>query len=293
MELANNDGEQENITVAGTDTFQVSNNHVHHGGPGTLGGEGIDAKDGSSNGKIFGNHIHHTQGDDTCLYVDAWDKHTYNIEVYNNHVHDCGSGITLASEAGGLLEDVKIYNNVVHDNRHNGLEIGNWGEPLISTRPISGVTFINNTVYHNGYPDWGGGMANENPDVRRLVVRNNIFSANNTFQILEEAQLEATELSIDHNLVDGFRDEPGETRGKDYVTGSPKFVDVAQADFHLQPGSPAVDKGAAADAPALDYEGNVRPQDGDRNGTSEYDLGAYEMPGTGHTVYLPTLVAME
>jgi len=41
VELACNDGEQECITVAVTDTFEITNNHIHHGGPGTNGGEGI------------------------------------------------------------------------------------------------------------------------------------------------------------------------------------------------------------------------------------------------------------
>ncbi len=45
--------------MAGTDTFKIRNNHVHNGGPGSIGGEGIDAKDGSSNGKIYQNHVHH------------------------------------------------------------------------------------------------------------------------------------------------------------------------------------------------------------------------------------------
>ncbi len=38
VRLACNDGEQEDITVAGTNTFEIKNNHVHHGGPGTNGG---------------------------------------------------------------------------------------------------------------------------------------------------------------------------------------------------------------------------------------------------------------
>lgn len=46
IERACNDGEQECITVALTDTFEVKNNHVHHGGPGSRGGEGIDVKHG-------------------------------------------------------------------------------------------------------------------------------------------------------------------------------------------------------------------------------------------------------
>jgi len=98
VELACNDGEQECITIATTDNFEVKYNHVHHGGAGTLGGEGIDAKDGSSNGKIFGNVVHDLNR--LGIYVDAWDKHTYNIEVFGNIVYNCSSGIAVACERG-------------------------------------------------------------------------------------------------------------------------------------------------------------------------------------------------
>ena len=46
VELACNDGSQEEITISQTHGFVVKNNYVHNGGPGTNGGEGIDAKDG-------------------------------------------------------------------------------------------------------------------------------------------------------------------------------------------------------------------------------------------------------
>jgi hypothetical protein len=42
------------------------------------------------------------------------------------------------------------------------------------------------------------------------------------------------------------------------------------ADFHLQAGSPAIDKAYAAIAPAIDYDGILRPQG------AGYDIGAYE-----------------
>ena len=89
VEIACNDGEQESITVAITDTFEIKNNHVHHSGPGTLGGEGIDAKDGSSNGKVYQSYAHDINR--LGIYIDAWDKHTYNIEVFRNIVHDCAA----------------------------------------------------------------------------------------------------------------------------------------------------------------------------------------------------------
>ena len=279
--LACNDGEQEDITVAGTDTFEVKNNHVHDGGPGTNGGEGITIKDGARNGKVYQNHVHDIiYGERTCLYVDAWDKETYNIDVYQNILHNCSAGISLASEYGGLLRNVKIYNNIVYQTLTNGLEIGNWGVPGVAVRPIKHITFTNNTVYNNGSTGWGGGFFNENPDVENVVVRNNIFSQNPTSQIVNES---TAILTVDHNLIDGSQEYSYAISGTDYVTGDPLFVNAAGADFHLQANSPAIDRGSATSAPKDDFAGNPRPQDGDR-----YDIGAYEVP-SGY-LYLPIVL---
>jgi hypothetical protein len=289
VELGCNDGEQEVITVANTDTFEIKNNHVHHGGPGSIGGEGIDAKDGSRNGKIFNNHVHHMRADRTCLYLDAWDKHTFNIEVYQNLLHNCSAGITLASESGGLLEDIKVYNNIIYHNRYNGLEIGEWGEPGVTTHPVENVAFINNTVYGNGTAGWGGGWHNENSDAANIVVRNNIFSQNLSFQIADESPLAPANLTIDHNLIDGFRDYEGETRGSDYVEGDPLFWNASEAQFRLFQGSPAIDTGSDLEAPSQDFAGVARPQDGDGDSFPAYDIGAYEKIVYSEFVYLPLL----
>jgi uncharacterized repeat protein (TIGR01451 family) len=276
VRLACNNGEQEMITVSGTNTFEVKNNHVHDGGPGTNGGEGITIKGGATNGKIYKNHVHDiTSGQRTCLYVDGWGgaTATANIEVYQNILHNCAAGISLSSEDGSLVRDVNIYNNIVYNNQSNGLEIGNWGEPGISVRPIQNVKFINNTVYNNGTAGWGGGFFNENPNVTNIVVRNNIFSQNLTSQIVNES---TATLTVDYNLIDGTQGYAYAINGANYVTGNPGFVNPG-ADFHLQSNSPAIDAGSATDAPGSDYEDNTRPQDGDGNGSSLYDIGAYEV----------------
>jgi hypothetical protein len=290
VELACNDGEQELITVAGTDGFEIRNNHIHHGGPGTNGGEGITVKDGSSNGKVYGNYIHDiTRGERMGIYLDAWDKHTYNIEVYQNTVHDCNAGISLASENGGLLENIKVYNNIVYNNLTNGLEIGNWGEPGISPRPIENVIFINNTAYSNGSGEWGGGIQLENPDAVSVVIRNNIFSQNMLFQISDEAS--GADLTVDHNLIHDYTGEyEHEIRGTDYVEGDPLFVNPSGGNFRLQADSPAIDAGSPTDAPGSDFGGTVRPIDGDEDGTPAYDIGAYERPVYSAHVYLPAVV---
>lgn len=271
VELACNDGEQECITVAVTDTFEVKNNHVHHGGPGNFGGEGIDAKDGSSKGKIYKNHVHHIQR--LGIYVDAWDKHTYNIEVFQNIVHDCAAdGFVAVSEAGGLLENVRIYNNIAYNNKYSGITIAGWGES-VPEHPIKDIKVINNTLYNNGSGDWGGGISvEENPTVENLVIRNNICSQNLIFQIQIEVPVQ--NLSVDYNLIDGYRGYDDEIYGSDYVEGDPMFENPAGADFHLKGNSPAIDRGSSVDAPDDDFDGNSRPQG------AGYDIGAFEFTET-------------
>jgi hypothetical protein len=274
VELACNDGEQECITVATTDTFEIKNNHVHDSGPGTNGGEGIDAKDGSTKGKIYKNHVHHINR--LGIYIDSWDKNTSQLEVYQNVVHDCANdGFTLAAESGGLLENIKIYNNITYNNLYNGINISENGETIYS-HPMKNIYVVNNTFYNNGNNSWGGGVSIENSDAENVVIRNNLCSQNVFYQIQVETSVK--NLTVDHNLIDGYRGYDTETYGTDYVEGDPLFVSASGADFHLQQNSPAIDKGSSSDAPGNDYEGNPRPHG---NG---YDIGAYEYgSGTGST----------
>ncbi len=265
VELCCNDGEQECITVAGTDTFEIRNNHVHNGGPGSNGGEGIDAKDGSSNGRIYQNHVHHLYNR-LGIYIEAWDKHTYNIEVYRNNVHDItnASGFSVASEQGGLLENIRIYNNIAYNTELSGMEFSAAGDS--STHPMRDITVINNTFYNNGAV-WGGGIFIENSDASGIVLRNNICNQNVLFQIAVEQV--GSNLTIDHNLVDGPKGD-FENDGANVVEGNPLFVSASGGNFRLQSGSPAIDAGSADGAPFDDYDGVGRPQGGG------VDIGAFE-----------------
>ncbi len=269
VELACNGGRQECITVAVTDTFEVKNNHVHHGGPGTQGGEGIDIKQGSSNGTVFKNCVHDMNR--LGIYIEAWDRHTYNIDVFQNIAYACTTaGIALASEECGTLENIRVYNNISFDNEKVGIWIAGWGDTACE-HPIQNVEIINNTLYDNGTSDsigWGGGIAITNSIAQNITVRNNICSQNLRFQIRSDA--DSVEVTIDHNLIDGYRGDWNEVYGSDSVVGDPMFVSTTTPDFHLQSGSPAIDAGSSIDAPGDDYDGNIRPCGGD------YDIGAYE-----------------
>jgi Right handed beta helix region/Bacterial Ig domain/Viral BACON domain len=285
VELACNDGEQECLTVAVTDTFEIKNNHVHHGGPGNNGAEGLDGKDGSSNGKIYNNIVHDMNR--LGIYVDAWDKHTYNIEIYNNLVYNCvGDGITLASEMGGLLENIDIFNNVVYGVTENGFAITRNGPP--GAHPMKDITCINNTFYNNGSSNWGGGIMVDNPGLQSLIIRNNILSQNVYYSMEVEADVTMGNLTIDNNLIHGFRNYQDEVKGSNYVEADPLFVNASGADFHLLSGSPAIDQGSASSAPGFDYDNKSRPSG------SGIDIGAFEYgssSGTGPQISLsPTTI---
>jgi parallel beta-helix repeat protein len=282
--LACSNGMQESLTVAGTDTFIVRNNHVSNG-PAAYRKEGICLKDGSAHGQVYQNVVERTAA--VGIYVDAWDKHTHHIDVYQNTVRDVAAmGIALASETGGLLEQIRVFNNVVY---HNEL-VGIWlsGCCLGPSHPLRHLQIVNNTLYDNGTV-WGGGIAlDNNPDIESTIIRNNLCSQNLSFQIAVDPRVPTTTLAIDHNLVDGYREGEGEVRGTEYVEAAPAFVSAVGADFRLLPTSPAIDRGTALAAPADDLAGHPRPVDGNRDGIAIHDIGAYEY--TPGWVVLPLLI---
>jgi parallel beta-helix repeat protein len=246
------------ISVGGSDTVEVRSNLVHDSEK-----EGICIKDGSSNVKAHGNEVFHTAA--VGFYVDAQDDYTHDIEVYGNVSHDgVENGFALASEVGGLLENVKVYNNTAYANGWTGLQVTAC---CIATHPMSDIWIVNNTFYDNGRGEWGGGIYLENPQAQGVVIRNNLLSRNLTFQLAVDPMAGFT---ADHNLIDGFRGGEGEITGDACVEGDPQFVDAAGADFHILETSPAVDQGSAMAAPVMDFDGTPRPQG------SGFDIGAFE-----------------
>jgi len=280
---------QECLTVSNTDTFEIKNNHVYDRLVGVTGGggEGICSKDANHNGRIYNNHVHDLF--QLGIYVDAWGSHEDGIEVYNNLVHDTRNGISLTDEINtGSLTNVRVYNNIVYNNRESGIIISdNVGGLPVGDGPKQNITIINNTVFHNGYglAGWGGGITivTKNPASNNLVVRNNICSQNSAWQIMRSRVIEPR-TTVEYNLLDGANDytdaDDRATSGTNFRTGSPQFVNAAAYDFYLQPGSPAIDGGSPTSAPLTDYAGTTRPKDGDGIGSALFDIGAYEYQPT-------------
>jgi hypothetical protein len=266
IELAGAGGYQESLSVAVTDNFEVKNNILRGGGD----KEGICVKDGSKNGRVHGNEVYGTPK--IGIYIDAWDKPTRDIWVYQNIVHGItnSAGIATASEMGGLLQNVWINNNVVYGNKFYGILISRNGDEG-GPHPAKDIRVINNTMYGNG-DEWGGCIAMDNPEASGVVIRNNICAESRSFELSVSNDVPTGAVTVENNLIHAYKGdlEDGEVKGNSVIEGDPLFADVSGHDFRLKSGSPAIDRGSSVDAPKSDYDGRSRPQG------SAVDIGAFE-----------------
>ena len=253
----------EGISIGGNlEGFEVKNNVIRDSLHGA-----IDAKDGARNGKIYRNTC--TRTTYSCVYVDGYTGGASNIDIFENVVHDMksqnvddvGSGFNIASEQGGIVEKINIYNNLAYNNPGIALII-----PWYSTGTVRDIKITSNTFYNNGIGyQYRGGIALDYDKATGVVVRNNILSQNNQYQISSKDTA-----IIENNFIDGFRGYSTETRGTNYIEGNPQFINPANPDFHLKSISPAIDKGSSISIVNVDFDGKSRPSG------SGYDIGAYE-----------------
>ena len=171
----------EAISVGGAYYFEIAYNHVYDSDK-----EGIDIKETSRHGTVHHNYVHNVarQG----LYVDNWGNLLEDVEIYENIVHDCkGAGLIISVENGQLAQNIRIHHNLIYDNLGTGLLFSRWGDG-----PRKNIKIYNNTIHHNGYgkPNPGetyhwitGGLYLYSDNLQDIGIKNNIFSDNKGFQI--------------------------------------------------------------------------------------------------------------
>jgi hypothetical protein len=199
-----------------------------------------------------------------------------NLVYRGNYARDNDSGLlnSVADSENWLIE-----NNVFLRSDSWPLQLDNENRDLI---------LRNNTFWDSGVGvqlRWDPAYS-VNPS--GFVIANNIFddlSIDSRLNIAVE----------DHNLIARGQRRAGPNS---LVRVRPRFMDVAAGDMRLAPGSPGIDAGTGAHAPATDLLGGARPVDDPavRNrGLGAFDIGAHEhlsQPGRRPGAGVPSLLTL-
>ncbi|MEO6503011.1 MAG: right-handed parallel beta-helix repeat-containing protein, partial [Jatrophihabitantaceae bacterium] len=200
--------------------------------------------------------------------------------IAKNTVIDTGSG----PGGGGIYlanSEATIQNNAL---RQNSAPLGG-GVAFVGT---GSLVLVNNTIVSNasraGSAASGGGLFVSNHTSGKASIVNNIFTANNNFQIFEMGKFATYSNNLITNSGNGmFYSFPAHTitdirnfNGNPNIRlavgnrgTSPGFVNAATFDYRLAKGSTAIDAGRSTGAPPLDI------RDLPRYGTRP-DIGAFE-----------------
>lgn len=184
-----------------------------------------------------------------------------------------GGGIAANASAHPVLRQLRIRQNdgiggvsISGDNSsaylENNLIVENTAQSQgggIYVGPNCGITGFNCTVSANTSPDTAGIKWQSKPVLRNMIIWGN--NAGNGMQ-------NTTNVAADIQYC---------ILGNNFPGLSNQVVNpMLTASYGLSPASPAIDAGTAANAPIIDLNGALRPQDGDQNGSLRHDAGCFE-----------------
>ena len=243
------------LTEVDTPYFEVLNSELAHCGNHTTHSDHCVYWNGD-NGIFSGNKVYDCANYGTQFMDNHANGSVDNMVISGNDISGAlaGAGLTLAG-SNNLL-----YNNLLHDNAHAGIEF-EWGP----TGGGSGITHLNNKLFNNTiFNNTGDGIDLLNaawPWVN-TAVQNNIIYGNGGVPINDTS----TTPTIDHN-----------------VTSNPLFVGGSPFDFHLQPSSPALLAGLNLYSTfTADYAGTPRPV------SAAWTAGAYQDANPTISIQSPT-----
>lgn len=164
---------------------------------------------------------------------------------------DIHQSVVGLNKGGGIQiqdSDYVVMNSFLPRNGDDDTE---WGSVLIDAPSSTVAYFYNNTVVGGLCQDEAGRVGGVYC-VSQAAIVNSILWTNRRLEVLGSCNVRySTIQQPGFQDVDGNSEEP------------PMFEDIQNGDFHLTAGSPCIDAGdpaGAPPAPAVDYDGEARPQ---------------------------------
>jgi hypothetical protein len=187
-----------------------------------------------------------------------------------NTVGNAGGAVHAASiTPDGIAGDVFIKNNLFLNNTGSGVTIYYINQSRGRDNYIINNTFVNNSGYGVYVRAWKSGFLNNHTDLYNNIFWNNgIYIGGDTIS------------NVYNNDYPGGESLPlpWDSYGGN-IDRDPRFM--GSGNYHLNSDSFCIDTGtnSAPHLPSSDLDGNLRVLDGDRDGTSTVDMGAYEFMG--------------
>jgi hypothetical protein len=208
----------------------------------------------------------------------------HNWLIKNNVVHGIRTAansvayglMTKGNCQGTIMEDNLLYDNFIHLSFGGGGTAPQWFRDGDSTYESRGGIMRNNVTL------------NSDDVAVYLYLANGAKVYNNTFFnsfmgcgtgcSTIDVRLAGSTADIRNNILDKVindREGGAHTEGTNLTLATPTdgtwFVDAANRDMHLRPGTPPVDHGATLVDVPLDFDGHIRPAG------PAYDVGAFEL----------------
>jgi hypothetical protein len=173
---------------------------------------------------------------------DMLDDYTEKLNIITNSII-YGNGQAGIKVLAGV--SLKFYNNTVYDNSEEGITFYGIDH---SVGPLIVNSYLTNNIISNNVLE-GIRVLQSGPNTNHVDANYNLYYNNGAIN---------SELSSDTN----------------FVTGNPKFTNTIANNFHLEPGSPAIDAAIALIEVTNDFDQRSRPQG------SAPDIGSYEFNGS-------------
>ena len=266
----------------------ITNNDQTGAGDGGIGGGGIAVSGTStsaSNPLILNNVITNNSvaagGDGGGISVTYFSSPVIQGNlIRGNSAYNNGGGVSLNSYNSPVLS-----NNLIVNNDAGGG--GSGGGLSVFARNSATVTVVNNTVAANTAFDGSSGIFTTGLAQYATLANNVVVASAAQTAVTCNTLWSSVSAVFSHNDVysptgTGYSGPCDTTSNPGNVSADPLFLSASNNDYHLAVSSPAVDAGdnSAPNLPATDFDGNPRIADGNGDGTSVVDLGAFEVTPT-------------